>query len=897
MITPSGVPDGYKLEKGGGVVTLPPLEESIFPLPRFDFDKGKLRWGGSTVVWKKQDLFDLVSFGPPYYNYRRIFDYKISSEVRQELIRFLLCLELWERTPGEKKLSARDIWAQSLMKGPDFADELDDIFALTWRAEDVKSYNFVFPARFLPKWQEHTDDLSLCRLETYADQDVLDEFSLTLDSLLKEIKEKGIKVRLPSDGEILLQRSTTTSYIAKEKRTLPHWEASLLCNVFNEQELFAKRCVVQVFPGGTRDTIIADISANNSIRWIERAMRHILQYVPESAVTLHSSTCNKRIDDVVHTPGYHVLRDIKKCGITYNVRDLFPILKKKIAKYFPDDRWERFNIYQKIIIDDDDTRYEAKRGYGLGMANHSVTLCNIVIHRMCRNAISKRSKSVKGKAIVGNDDCDVVFYPRNKYTFEAANEYLQLEHDIHGRLGNLTNFKKSVVKPFGLFYEQYSKEGWKNKEALLCNAIACAYLAPSIRVAKHYISCQSHRFTSQWARRELRALAAYWGGEFFDFRVELRINFEIGGWLNTGSCGLKSTLLDIEKLAETYDVKLISYAERLCKEYVTPPRPLYSEPGRVTNLLYDGPATKSDNRIQIYTIVEKDLRTFYKKLTKFERNYASRISKYEGRVKFSALTDRVETIMLRLLNREAWYQIPDSLVLYDEFWSDICKMDHTSELAFCVENPTEILLREAMERNTDVEIPDIKWNPNIPVDVMKYTLYCEPVNKITASQFSNSGFLPLLDYWLRKDRIPVCKPIRRMNIYTYSLDRDIFSSEESRFKIERIQKLIEPSVEDNTTHSYIWKDPDRTNEPIESECLYDLEVAENILKDLISTNWIEKPKMSESIDLSGLEEYAFSSDLVSGNLFERAQNALYNFVGDDIPENLEEIEDFCIDFD
>jgi len=795
------MPDGYRSSQRGGVVTPPIQDETIFPLPNFDFAKGKLWWGSKPVAWRRQVCQELVSLGPPVYDYDRIYSERIPSEMKQELIRFLLCLELWERTPGEKKISAFEVWALTLTQGPAFAEELDDMFALTWREEDVDSYNFVFPARFLPKWEEHTNDLSLSYQATYSDPDVLEEFSIELDNLLEEVFSQSGKIRLPSDEEIILQRSTTTSYLADENRTLPHWEASLSRASFNTEELLGKRCVVQVYPSGTRDTIIADITANNSIRWIERALRHILQYVPESAVTLHSSTSERRIEDVVYTKGYHVLRDIKKCGLTYNVRDLFPIVRKKIEKYFPDKRWERFNIYSHLKIRDGNTEREALRGYGLGMANHTVTLCNIVIHRMCRKALTYDGDvTVKGKAIVGNDDCDVVFFPYSIESKSVALEYLELEHDIHGRLGNLTNFKKSVVKPFGLFYEQYSKKGWKEKESLVCNAIACAYLAPTIRIAKHYIASQSDRFTSLWARRELRALAAYWGGEFFDFKEELRINFEIGGWLNTGECGLKSTLCDIEKLAQKYSIREISFAERMCKEYLTPPRALYKTPGQVSNLYYFGPSMKTDNRIQLYTIVDDDLRSYYKKLTSFERNYASRISKFEGRVKLSSLTDSLDTLYKRLLKVEPWYMIPEYYIWHKGDWGSSDQLTYLSETAQLDDDPISLLTSAAMD-GREIHLPNLKWDPKIPLDVMDKNVYCSSIFHIMASQFSNSGFLPLYEYYQREGVIPLVKLFSDLKpFYTYDQKRDKLTSKLCFFWVKRRRK--EEYIQDEPEEIY-----------------------------------------------------------------------------------------------
>jgi len=776
----------YSPRGQGAGITPVSDHESIFPLGKFDLQKEKLRWGGDWLDHHSFKFKHLIGAGPPYYSYQHIYDDHVLTDMEKaELIRFLLTLELWETTPGEKKISAFEVWAKSLLFGPKFAEELSDLFAISWRENEIDSYNFVFPARFLPRWKEGVDDLVLSAEETSSFPETLDDFESVLDELLQEVVQLDSQICLPSDKEILFERSTTTSYLSSEERKLPHWEASFLTEKFNEQELVGLRCVVPVYPGGTRDTIIADKTANNSIRWIERAMRHILQYVPESAVTLNSTTFERRLEDVVNTKGHHILRDIKKCGLTYNTHDLFPIVRRQLEKHIPDYRWRRFNIYSNMIILDDNTQYVAKRGYGLGMANHTVTLCNIVIHRMSRNMLQRRFKDTKFslKSIVGNDDEDVVIYKTTRSS-EIAQEYLEIEHTIHGALGNLTNLKKSVIKPYGLFYETYNKDGWREKEALVCNAIACAYLAPSIRVAKHYIYSQSERFTSLWARRRLRALAQYWGEEFFDFKVELRINFEVGGWLNTTRMGLKTSLVDIERLNRRYSTRLISFAVNTCYEFLTAPKPLFKEKGWVENFAYSGPSKKVDQKIQLYTLVDKDLQVYYKKLTKFQRNYSSRIDKFQSRVHFKSIKEDLKSIQLKLMKTAPWYQIPFNLVKSTDNWGSTVSLDYRHEFSKLSDNPIKDLLG-AISGTIDpqeVEDQNFRWDPKVPPEAMDYIVKCDLVHAYTASQFSNGGFLPLLDYFDREDQIPICFIIGRTRIAPIPTEREKSISLLSRFK-------------------------------------------------------------------------------------------------------------------
>jgi hypothetical protein len=759
-----------------------------FPPAKLDLEKGKLRWGGTWIPHKRGYFLDILAYGPPYYNYISLSKSHKTEETKAELIRFLLTLELWERTPGEKYMTAYEVWAKSLIDGPAFAEELSDLFSSLFRELDPDSYNFLFPARFLPRWIEGSDDLSLCKIRTYADPDVLEEFRFTLAALLNEIEEYREEIILPSDDQIRFERSTTTSYLASQGRCLPQWEASLMNSEFNEKELQALRCVVPVYPGGIRDTVIADISSNYSIRWIERSMRHILQYVPESAVTLHSSSFEKRLNDVVYTKGYHILRDIKKCGITYNSPDLFPVVAEELERFTGDRRFRRLKIFQNFFIQDDDIKYKAERGYGLGMANHVVTLCNIVIYRMTRNAVSQKYKNFKVKNITGNDDQDTVICGKKGNSLEIAQYFLNLELDIQGSLGNIVHAKKSVIKPYGLFYEQYDKRGWVDKESLVCNAIACAYLAPNIRVAKHYISSQSERFSSKWAREQLIALAHWWGSEFFDVRSELFIHFEIGGWLNTTSLGLKTSLRDLELLSEDYDMETIAFAYEVCKQFITPPRPLFKRKGFVNNFRYSGPARESDARIQIYTIGEEDLIEYYKKLTKFQRRYDTRLSKYESRVHQKALKKSLDAIFKDLLRRGPWYTIPDSVVEGESHMNEL-EVEPSSEFSTHSDDLISDLL---LEKEVVYDDLIFKWDPKIPLKGLKYRIHTSLSDLLMASQFSNSGFLPILEFNLRNKANPnISRVLGRLRFPAKPRERDKFFNDLSLYiKKDRKKKYI-----------------------------------------------------------------------------------------------------------
>jgi hypothetical protein len=718
-------------------------------IPRFTPEGAKLWWGGNWIHWRGF-LVKLTYLGPPYYKFDDLLSFPgLLDDEKGELNRFLLCLYLWEQTPGTKIISAQEVWQKSLSLGHAYVDILDDQFAYYWREHPSfpDSYNCVFPARFLPRFETPKDDLPLSLVEVSADNDALEWFEQTLDEVLDEVDWD--EVRLPSDEEILFDRKTTTSYDKRADIKGPQWDFSLKNPFFETNELVGLRCKVQVTPASVRDTVIADIGANHSIRWIERTMRHILEYVPESADCLYSTTYQSRLDALMKTKGWHVLRDIKKCGITYNSRDLFPIIFRKLSERKPDSRWKRSGIYRNIFyVDYDKNMYRCKRGYCLGMANHTVTLSNVVIHRMALRQVANEYQNVHVRCLIGNDDEDVVFY-KSKHSRKAAELYLNCEIEVQMSLGNLINIKKSCVKDFGLFYENYQAPGWAEKEALVCNALACAYLAPSLRVAKHFIASQSDRFRNPWAFGQLRSLARKWGAEFFSVEDELYITYEAGGWLKQTSMTLSTTLRDIDFLSRKgYEEWIICFAYDVCKRYNKTPTPQFKTPGFVINHVYQGPAKKTDPRVQLLALTDIDVRDFYKRLTTFQRKYSTRVENstvYEKSRHHSIITVMADAL------KQPWHAIPDSLVRYTTFTNTgYFYLPVITELARYDEDP----ILSSLKGELSEEDEKFTWDPVIWDSLQDLVINTSLYMYRGCSRFSNTGAIPILEYFWRYKEYP-----------------------------------------------------------------------------------------------------------------------------------------------
>jgi len=172
--------------------------------------------------------------------------------------------------------------------------------------------------------------------------------------------------------------------------------------------------------------------------------------------------------------------------------------------------------------------------------------------------------------------------------------------------------------------------------------------------------------------------------------------------------------------------------------------------------MYDGPAKKANALVQLYTLTDFDLIDFYKRLTTFQRNYSKRMENFKKRVLTRRLCKTKLEIFKKLLENP-WYTIPDSLVTYHtrQFES---RYTYEDELYRYDDDPISSLLKgEDLYTYDDV----FTWDPKIhPIDMR--TLPSSQWQMMTASQFSNSGFLPTLEYHLRKRGNPVCDLVGRV---------------------------------------------------------------------------------------------------------------------------------------
>jgi hypothetical protein len=796
-----------------------------------------------------------LKIGPPFYDFSGLDDLNLPRDEHSEWYKFLLNLKIWESTPGHKPLLPSYYWNMVVKEGPACYDYIKDIFEYSLRYSigykyrvpegkevyHMESYNSIYPYVHLPFFREEDPrDYEYSLTESESDPDTLEDFRFVLRKMLEDIP----KVEKLEDDEILTELSTTTSYNPFTHTTAPHW------TVYEGDEKFAteiraKRCLVPVTPCGMRDTIICSKASNNTIRWCERQLRAVLEYFPESAVCDRSSQLLKRKRDVIYTEGIHVLRDFKKCGLTNNP-ELMRICQEELSRWDPSIPFERLDIYQHIYvrgIDQDELTYtKYKRGYGLGMANHLMTLVAIVIHRLTLYTLKHffKDKKFMLKCIIGNDDSDVVFTGSDKDIVSEI--YMNQEADIIQALGNMYNMKKSFRSKIGLFYAEYSHDDWNTKDSLLVNTLSVAYLAKDIRHAKMIIATQSDRFCTKWSREQLYALYTFWGNEFFEFR-EYLLHFECGGWLDYRKNGLKTTFDDIFNLVQLYGEYHVAKALNVTLNTMDPINPKLKAVGE-PSFSYLGSKLELRERkteyndLQHLLLSEESYKSYMKSITSAKRNKF----RVEAILKYAYRKRKIKPISFYINNLlgKGFYLIPPQMVktsTYGVFYEE------------CREERRDIFrLNKTTKRLILSEIVDISLFPkgltfsgneldhyigDIFIDSNDHVISPDKNTDKRVYWFSNTGQLPLNEYYKKYQQVPVelvdwVKPfenpiniiedyIKVVNIYHLSrfkgkFKEDVWEEEDYDTKDSSEEEYFE-SDEDEVVSGWNDSEEEESSEP------------------------------------------------------------------------------------
>jgi hypothetical protein len=511
---------------------------------------------------------------------------KVSIPLTKEIIRMTYALSFWKDTPCvERKYTIKQIFERCIFEGPAFTDILKDQREYGCRKaftvlgfqpnekeyfvnDTLKHYNDLPTVDSLIHWavEEEIRDFF-----DYQDQDIVDSIPLPDNenkSIFKEFSKSTLapyvwNSRVPEDIEIISKTNNTVSFdfdgLCGGNEIVPMYltRSSSLGEYFSPV-FRAKRCIIDIAPGNIRDTVISTIDSYNTITWINDYILSVLDQMEESVYHSDASISTRRIN----TPAklneryHHLMIDIKKAGMTIP-RELAIAVMEGIIEVmeennlFP-DKLEKFKIRSQIfknwiviLNDEHGSAVIPKRGFCLGMANNMVTLILILVYRYHKSISDFRPAKMRG--FFGNDDSVICI--DNDSCFEDPSGLYQFWMDYHYTLASFgipSNKKKSFVGYHSVFFENYSHNNYRAKEACYASALASTMLCPSIRFAKVHVysivsSMKDIELTTSF-NNILNRVILEWGYEFFE--GESNFDFYLGGWIPFRRDGL-STLLEV----------------------------------------------------------------------------------------------------------------------------------------------------------------------------------------------------------------------------------------------------------------------------------------------------------------------------------------------------------------
>jgi len=602
----------------------------------------------------------------------------LSDNERGEFIRFYDALYLWDKfVPKiERQFEPEFYWTNSITRGAEFAEWLKDYSGYSYRVgwgidysppvsgvKPLKGYNDLFPYQGLLKFREEVSDYeySLVEVGKFLDDDV-DDLKRIMRNMIKRIH----KLELVSEYEILSEPSTSSSYLEEKDKTIPN--CLVEDNSFAE-EMVGRRCVVPVYPGGTRDTVILTKSSSNTVKLLERQMRHILEHIRESAVTSKGSTYRSRLDAIQRSDEYsvHFLRDIKKCGHTFPIQHLIEPFIEVMNERFPSEFWYKYRIFKdrrvKGYSKTTDWTYP-NRGYFLGMANHLCTFLLIAVYRLS----IKRFYEVYPKApvrfagIIGNDDSDIWITPKRgaRYNEALVVKYAKLYVDYHAMtmsaFGIWYNSKKSFLSHRSLFYEEYDIDEFRLKQSRYAMIMANCISLPSIRMAKHMLKS----FLSSVDKLDLVTLSPMIDYALSIIGIEFdadegKRDYYLGGWIPKRTNYLSDVLFELKDPEKDprYLARIFDYVRGV--EALGRPHPSsVEEISENTSPLVTamGITGKPSQFLSGIVMSKKERRKFYTKLIDFERKpngYVSLTKNLWSKIKTKDYSNSLEDLQKDIL--------------------------------------------------------------------------------------------------------------------------------------------------------------------------------------------------------------------------------------------------------
>lgn len=466
----------------------------------------------------------------------------LNSPFKEHYQLFKKKLDLWWEIPIKKAISKLEIIEGTLTLGPSFATWLkraryfsyvnevaigDPNIPEEYILEGYYGYDSIFRESDLIHWVEETDDLafSFIKLPEEFDEDNLRaEINRYLDDVFP-------KCEFPKEIRPLGWIKPSRSYDPVKERSIPVRDAIRGLHEV-KPGFFGKRTVINPFPGGVRDTVMADPDTLGKMKLIKE---HFSEICRHSTTNGMSKNLDKRLERVLSRKLFHHL-DFKKMGLTFP-RRYFTIFGEEIAKRGHEIPF--LEDVKDIYVDIDGDVFQTVRGYCLGWFNEAVTVLIEIFVRLWA-----RTYNLSIDFIVFNDDVLIGDQDSDPETYCGLIKLSFIEF-FNSYSIFLSDRKIFSSKSAQFLEEYYMDESCKldmRKRQIGTSLFAKAFLSRSIWKRKMYCNIAYQYYNNNDLLYELAQ------GVFEASEDEFERPYLAGGWVTPYFEGLDDSLANVNHL-------------------------------------------------------------------------------------------------------------------------------------------------------------------------------------------------------------------------------------------------------------------------------------------------------------------------------------------------------------
>lgn len=329
-----------------------------------------------------------------------------NSKLKVHMNLFLEKLFQWEKIPIEKSMTKEEIFFCCLSQGPAYADYLKDLrfFSLKSKitkyffsdeeSRDFIGYDSFFKESDLIHWKSDTDDFEWSLIPERFDPE--SKYAKLFFEKFREIVRKT-KICNPTYDEVLFKLKNAASFSTPEEKTtvfreLNETDQSDFCTSL---PCYGKRQIVDVQPGGVRDTVIPDIQTllkikHSSLLLLQLCEKH------NCSVMCSPTKVAARLNRVMRPESIFLMMDFRKIGLTCP-RSIYREMGKILEEEGHPNFLEQLSFTQ--VLDGDDL-VSPDRGYCLGWLNEVPTLIQCLLFDILKEEL----KIINMDLVAFNDD-------------------------------------------------------------------------------------------------------------------------------------------------------------------------------------------------------------------------------------------------------------------------------------------------------------------------------------------------------------------------------------------------------------------------------------------------------------------------------------------------------------